>query len=133
MASSQAQQYRALLWLCTIAAIALLWPTIQGARGVLPHQVGLLSGITSALALFVGGYYGWKGAQIRIAERNKKADAIALITVAAFLKDKSEEELEKAAAKGGPVGEAARLVLERRRTGLTTRPSASIPKQPEIN
>lgn len=131
--SDQASQYRALLWLFTFAAIILLYPTIQGARGIMPREVGMLSGITSALALFAGGWYGWKGAKIRIAERNKKADAIALITVAAFLKDKSEADLEAASAKGGPVGEAARLILERRRTGLTTRPSAAIPKQPEIN
>ena len=131
--SDQASQYRAFLWLFTLMALVCLYPAYQGARGILPQSMGLLSGGLSVLSFFTGAWFGWKGAQLRIAERQKKADAVGLITLAAFLKDKSEEELEKAAAKGGPAGEAARLVLERRRTGLTTRPSASIPKQPEIN
>ena len=131
MSSSPASQYRAFLWLFTLAAIALLWPTIQGARRVLPESVGFLSGITSVLCLFTGAYFGWKGAQIRIEERNKRADAVALVMVAALLKDKSDAELEAAATKGGPAGEAARLILERRRSGL--RPSGQIPTQPEVN
>src|SRR5690348_12471022 len=131
--SDQASQYRSLLWLFVLTALICLYPAYQGARGKLPESMGLLSGGLSVVCLFTGAWFGWKGAQIRIAERQKKADAVALITLAAFLKDKSEEELEKAAAKGGPAGEAAQLVLERRRTGLTTRPSASIPKQPEVN
>ena len=126
-----ASQYRAFLWLFTLAAIVLLWPTIQGARGLLPESVGLMSGLTSMLCLFAGGYFGWKGAKIRIEERNKRADAVALVMVAALLKDKSDAELEAAATKGGPAGEAARLVLQRRRSGL--RPSQQIPTQPEIN
>ena len=129
--ANPAGQYRSLLWLFTLAAIALLWPTIQGARGILPESVGFMSGVTSMLSLFTGAYFGWKGAQIRIEERNKKADAIALMTVAVFLKDKTDAELEAAATKGGPAGEAARLILERRRSGL--RPSGTIPTQPEVN
>ena len=131
--SDQASQYRAFLWLFTLTAAVMLWPALQGVKGVIPPAMGMLSGVTSVACLFIGAYFGWKGAQIRIAERNRKADAVALITLAAFLKDKPEEELQKAIAKGGPAGQAASLVLERRRTGLTTRPSASIPKQPEIN
>lgn len=133
MASDQASQYRAFLWLFTLTAVVCLWPALQGLRGAVPRSVGLMSGLASVFCLFTGGYFGLKGAKIRIAEREKKADAIALITLAAFLKDKSETELQAAAAKGGPAAEAARLILERRRTGLTTRPSGSIPKQPEVN
>ena len=108
------------------------WPAIQGSRGKLPPSAGLLSGVAAVICLFAGAYFGWKGAQIKIAERAKKADAIALVTVAAFLKDKTDAELESAVTKGGPVGEAARLILERRRTGL--RPSSAHPApRPEIN
>lgn len=126
--SNQADQYRALLWLFTLTAVLCLWPAYQGARGTVPQSLGLLSGVLAVVSLFTGAWFGWKGAQIRIAERQKKADAVALITLAAFLKDKSDEELEKAVAKGGPAGEAARLVLQRRRNGLT-RPSQSASTQ----
>jgi len=131
--SSPASQYRAFLWLFTLTAAVMLWPALQGVKGTIPASMGMLSGLASVGCLFLGAYFGWKGAQIRIAERNRKADAVALITLAAFLRDKSEEDLQKAIAKEGPAGEAAALVIERRRTGLTTRPSAAIPKQPEVN
>lgn len=129
--ASSASQYRALLWIFTGMGLVCFWPAFQGSRGKLPPSAGLLSGMAAVICLFTGAYFGWKGAQIRIAERAKKADAIALVTVAAFLKDKTEAELEAAVTKGGPVGEAARLILERRRTGL--RPSGQSPSRPEVN
>src|SRR5689334_13992708 len=122
--SNQASQYRAFQWLFVMTAMACLWPAYQGVKGMIPEVMGLASGLASVLCLFLAGWYGWKGAQIRIAESNRKADAVALITMAAFLKDKTEAELEAAVAKGGPAGDAAAMILERRRTGLG-RPSAS--------
>ena len=119
--SKQASQYRSLLWLFTGAGLLCFWPVVEGAKGRIPPTMGLLSGGIAVLCFLTGAYFGWQGAKLRIAEREKKADAVALITVAAFLKDKSEAELQAAASKGGPVGEAARLILERRRSGL--RPS----------
>jgi hypothetical protein len=125
MASSQSDQYRALLWVFTGMGLLCFWPALQGARGKLTPAAGLMSGVAAVICLFAGAYFGWKGAQLRIAEREKKADAVALVMMAAFLKDKTEAELEAAATKGGPVGAAARLLLERRRTGL--RPSSAHP------
>ena len=75
------------------------------------------------LCLFTGAWFGVRGAKIRIAERQKKADAVALITIAAVLRDRDETELRSIVAKGGPAAEAARLVLERRKQGL--RPSGT--------
>lgn len=129
--SAQASQYRAFLYLFALAGLACFWVAIKGTRGTIPPALGLAAGGLGVLCLLLGGWFGLKGARIRMAERARKADAIALVTLAAFLKDKTEAELETAVAKGGPAGEAAALVLERRRTGL--RPSASIPTQPEIN
>src|SRR6478735_797565 len=123
MASSQASQYRGLLWLFTGVGLFCFYPAYLGGRGVVPPLYGLLAGIIAMLCLFTGAYFGWKGAQIRIADRAKKADAIALITLAAVLKDRDEAELLGVIAKGGPAAEAASLVLERRKIGL--RPSGT--------
>ena len=123
MASSQAEQYRGLLWLFTGAGLLCFWPIFEGARGHLPPAMGLLSGGIAVVCFMTGAYFGWQGAKVRIAEREKKADAVALVMMAAFLKDKTDAELEAAATKGGPVGEAARLLLERRKKGL--RPSGT--------
>ena len=120
--SNSASQYRGLLWLFTGAGLLCFWPLLEGARGHIPPAMGLLSGGIAMLCFLTGAWFGWRGAKIRIAERAKKADVIALMTVAVFLKDKTDAELEAAATKGGPAGEAARLMLERRRSGL--RPSS---------
>ena len=127
--AAPASEYRAMQWFFTLVGVGAFVPAIRGAQGSLPPMVGIATGVAGMLSLLVGGYFGWKGAQLRIADRARKADAAAMITLAAFLKDKSEAELEAAVAKGGPAGEAAALVLERRRHGLT-RPSGtqSIPK-----
>jgi hypothetical protein len=119
--SDQPSQYRAALYLFLFAGLACFWLAWKGSQGLFPPQLGLTIGLAGVGCLFTGGWFGIKGAKVRIEEQRKKADAIALITLAAFLKDKSDEELEKAIAKGGPAGEAAALVLERRRNGL--RPS----------
>lgn len=121
--SNQAGQYRAFLWLFTVvgaSAIGLAFVEHE----MMPPGMGIAASLAGIFAILIGGYFGWKGAQIRIAEREKKADAVALITLAAFLKDRSEEELTATAAKGGPAGEAAALILERRKNGLI-RPSGT--------
>lgn len=130
--SEQASQYRGLLWLFTAVGAVCFYPAYLGSRGMVEPAYGMVGGLLAILCLFTGAYFGWKGAQIKIAERAKKADALALITMAAVLKDRSEEELEKILKKGGDAGNAARLVLERRKQGLG-RQSREIPTQPEIN
>ena len=130
--ANQATQYRVFLYLFTLVGLVCFYVAYKGAQGLFAPELGVTVAALGILCLLAGGWYGMKGARLRIAEREKKADAIALVTLAAFLKDKSEEELQAAVAKGGPAGEAARLVLERRRTGLT-RPSQQVPSQPEIN
>ena len=123
--SNQASQYRGLLWLFTGVGLFCFYPAYLGGTGKLPPSYGLASGLLAMVCLFTGAYFGWKGAQIRIADRAKKADAIALITLAAVLKDRDEAELLAVIKKGGPAAEAAALVLERRKVGL--RPSSSHP------
>ena len=131
--SKQASSYRALLYLCSIAGLVCFFVAYKGSKGAISKEMGVTLAVLGLVCFLTGAWYGWRGAKIRIEEREKKADALALVMLAAVLKDKSEEELQVAMTKGGPAGDAARLVLERRRSGLTTRPSASIPTQPEIN
>lgn len=112
--SATTNQYRALLWLFAGVGLLCFWPAFQGATGGLPISVGLMSAGVGLLCLFTGAWFGWKGAQLRIAERERKAEAIALVTLAAFLKEKSEVELQGVIAKGGPAAAAAALILKRR-------------------
>ena len=132
MASSSASKYRALLYLCSIAGLLCFFVAYKGSKGAISKEMGVTLAVLGLVCFITGAWYGWRGAKIRIEEREKKADALGLVMLAGVLKDKSEEELQLAIKKGGPAGDAARLVLERRRTGLT-RPSSPIPTQPEIN
>ena len=130
--SAQANQYRGLLWLFTGVGFFLFYPAYLGTRGRIDPSTGMMCGLVGVLCLFTGAYFGWKGAQIKIAERARKADAIALVTLAAVLKDRDEGELLGVIKKGGPAADAARLVLERRKTGLRASGAHPAP-QPEIN
>ncbi|HEX7918188.1 MAG TPA: hypothetical protein VF454_02240 [Gemmatimonadales bacterium] len=130
--SKQAASYRALLYLCSIAGLLCFFVAYKGSKGALSKEMGVTLALLGLICFLTGAWYGWRGAKIRIEEREKKADALGLVMLAGVLKDKSEEELQLAMKKGGPAGEAARLVLERRKTGLT-RPSQQIPTQTEIN
>ncbi len=130
--SKQASSYRALLYLCSIAGLLCFFVAYKGSKGALSKEMGVTLALLGLVCFLTGAWYGWRGAKVRIEEREKKADALGLVMLAAVLKDKSEAELEVAVAKGGPAGEAAAMVLERRRHGLT-RPSQQVPTQPEIN
>ena len=127
--SDQPSQYRAALYLFSITGFACFWVAWKGTQGLFPPQISLTIGLLGVGCLFTGGWFGIKGARLKLEERQKKADAIAMITLAAFLKDKSDEDLEKAIAKGGPAGEAAALVLERRRNGLRASKPIAVPPE----
>lgn len=116
--SNQATQYRALLYVSSMVGLFCFYVAYKGSRGLLAPAMGVALALTGIVCFLAGAWFGWKGARIRIAEREKKAEAIALVTLAAFLKDRSDEELKATVAKGGQAGEAAKMVLERRRHGL---------------
>ena len=110
-----ARQYRAAMWLMVLVAGAALVPAIQGARGIVPHGLGLASGGLSVGALVLAAVLGLKGQRIAAAARAREAERIALVIVAGMLKDKSDAELEPIARQEGSAGHAARLILDRRR------------------
>jgi hypothetical protein len=103
------------MWLFVLVAAAALVPAILGARGRVPQALGLLSGAASVAGLFLAGAFGLKGHRITVEEREKVAARAALVMLAAALKDRAEAELEALARKPGSAGEAARMVLARRR------------------
>jgi len=132
MSSKAASQYRTLLYVFAFAGIMLFYLAYKGSQGLFTASMGVTLAVLGIVCFITGAWYGWRGAQIRLQEQQKRADAVALITLAAFLKDRSEEELQATVLKGGDAGKAAAAVLERRRTGLT-RSSQQIPVPPEGN
>lgn len=112
---AESRQYRAAMWLMVLVAGMALVPAIQGARGIVPHSLGFASGALSAAALFLAAVLGLKGQRIAAAARGREAERTALVIVAGMLKDKPDDELEPISRQDGPVGQAARMILDRRR------------------
>jgi hypothetical protein len=103
------------MWLFVLVAAGALVPAIEGARGRIPRSLGLLSGVAAVAGLFLAGAFGLKGHRIARDEREKAAARAALVMLAAALKDRADPELEALARQAGSAGEAARMVLARRR------------------
>lgn len=112
---SESRQYRAAMWLMALLAVVALVPAIAGARGVVPPGLGVASGALSVAALLLAGALGLKGLRLAASARDKEAERIALVIVAGMLRDKSSEELEPLTRQEGPAGDAARMILARRR------------------
>ncbi|HET7024707.1 MAG TPA: hypothetical protein VFI39_05840 [Gemmatimonadales bacterium] len=98
-----------------LLAVVALVPAIAGARGVVPPGLGVASGALSVAALLLAGALGLKGLRLAASARDKEAERIALVIVAGMLRDKSSEELEPLTRQEGPAGDAARMILARRR------------------
>jgi hypothetical protein len=103
------------MWFFLVLAILLLAVAIAGARGVVPRMIGLIS---------VGGFFffltcavllGYQARRAAIHDRDQGTASSMLVLMAGMLKDQDDATLERIAGAGGPAGEAASLLLERRR------------------
>ena len=123
-----ARQYRAAMWLFALLGLVALVPAIQGARGTLPRQVGVLAAVVSVAGLFLAAAFGLRGRRVVVEAREREASRLALVMLAGMLKDRPLEELDALSGQEGSAGEAARMLLDRRREdeGRARRP----PKAP---
>ncbi|MFI5235693.1 MAG: hypothetical protein ACHQXA_08285 [Gemmatimonadales bacterium] len=113
--SPQARQYRVAMWLLTVVAVAALVPAVQGIRGAIPQPIGLAAGGIAVAAFVLGGRFGLRGIRIAREQRERDAARTALVLMAGMLRRQSDAQLEAFATREGEIGEAARLLLERRR------------------
>lgn len=110
-----ARQYRAAMWLFALLGVVALVPAVQGIRGVVPRGLGLLSGGLSVAGLFLSALFGLRGRRVVVEAREREASRLALVMLAGMLKDRPLEELEALSGQEGSAGEAARMLLDRRR------------------
>ncbi|MGH7532076.1 MAG: hypothetical protein ACREL4_02185 [Gemmatimonadales bacterium] len=112
---SASRQYRAAMWLMVLLAAAALVPAIQGARGSIPRGLGAAAGGLSIAGLILAAILGLKGQRLAAAAREREAARIALVILAGMLKGMSDEKLEPLARQDDAAGQAARMILARRR------------------
>jgi hypothetical protein len=117
------------MWFFVVVAAAVAVPAFQGLRGTVAPTIGLASGVMSCVSLLLGARFGWRARQTLVEDRAREAARLALVMLAGVLRDRSDAELEALSAREGPTGEAARLVLERRREDAR-RPPRTAPPPP---
>ena len=103
------------MWLFIVLAAALLILGFAGARGIVSHQVGLLSTGGFFFALACAILFGYRSRRVMLEDRERGSATTMLVMMAGMLKDQDDTALERIARAGGPAGEAAALLLERRR------------------
>jgi hypothetical protein len=105
------------MWLFVLLGLAFAVFGLAGALRVLPPEIGLLSLGGFFFALVCAVLLGYKSRQAAMEDRSRGSATSMLVMMAGMLKDETDETLERIAARGGPAGDAARLILEKRRAG----------------
>lgn len=103
------------MWFFILLGLAFLALALAGARGILPPVVGLLSLGGFFFCLICAILLGYQSRQIALAERSGYAATSMLVIMAGMLKDESDETLQRIADQGGPAGDAASMLLQKRR------------------
>lgn len=103
------------MWLFALLGLAFLGAALAGARRLLPPTIGLLSlgGFFFCLACTI--LLGYQSRKSTLENRTGYAATSMMIMMASMLKEESDETLERIAEKGGPAGDAASLLLQKRR------------------
>lgn len=105
---------RVLIWLVASAGAIALAVAFAGVKGWVPQSLGLVSAGLFVICLLLVAVIGWQRHRQTLADREAAARGQMIVMIAARLKTQDDEALEAMAARGGPAGEAAKLVLEGR-------------------
>ena len=87
---------------------------IAGIKGWVSQPVGLVSAGLFVICLLLVAVIGWQRHRQTLVDRETAARGQMIVMIAARLKTQDDEALQAMAARGGPAGEAAMLVLEGR-------------------
>lgn len=104
------------MWCFLGLAAPLLVLALAGLREVVQPEVGL-AGLTGFFAcLLIALYFGVRLRRVALEAKTRSGESAMLIMMAGMLKGEDDATLEQIASRGGPAGQAALLLLEKRRT-----------------
>lgn len=110
-----ARPYRIGMWVFLVLGLPLIALALAGLKRLVPPAVGAL-GITGFFAcIFVALLFGLRARRAALEDRERTAASGLLVMMAGMLKHQDDATLESIATKGGPAGDAAALLLQRRR------------------
>jgi hypothetical protein len=105
---------RGLIWLVAIAGAIALAVAFAGIKGWVTRPLGMVSAGLFVICLLLVAVIGWQRHRQTLVDRETAARGQMIVMIAARLKTQDDEALEAMVARGGPAGEAAKLVLEGR-------------------
>lgn len=115
--SDAARQLRRQMWTVAGAAGVAFVMAAAGARGILPRELGLISGGAGVLALGLAVMIGLQVRRQALADREIEGRRAMIVALTATLGDQDEATLERIAATRGAPADVARMLLEARRAG----------------
>jgi hypothetical protein len=113
--SNRAHSLRVLTRTLSFFAGLLVLAGFASVKGWIPRETG---GSILLMLVAVGLAAGWSGLRTRrqaLADRDKESGNAIFLAIAAQLGQQDDATLERIQAKGGPAGEAAKLILTERR------------------
>ena len=103
------------MWFFVLLGLALLAAALAGARRVLPPAIGLICLAGFFFCLICAILLGYQSGKAAAEDRAGHAATSMLVMMASLLKEESDETLQRIADKGGPAGDAASMLLQKRR------------------
>jgi hypothetical protein len=113
--SQGAQEYRRAMWLSVLMGVAGFVVGIGAIRGSVAPSLGTLGFTVGVGALVLAAWFGLQVRARTLADREREASGTLTVLLAAQLRDRDDATLETMAQRGGPAGEAARLILQGRK------------------
>ena len=114
--TDSARPYRIGTWVFLVLGLPLLGLAAGGLKRLVPTAVGVL-GITGFFAcILMALLFGLRARRIALEDRARNAAGSMLVMMAGMLNRQDDATLENLAAKGGPAGEAAALLLQNRKS-----------------
>ena len=111
-----ARPYRIGMWVFLVLGLPLLALALAGLKRLVAPAMGAL-GITGFFAcILMALLFGLRTRRATMEDRARIAASGLLVMMAGKLKQQDDATLESIAAKGGPAGDAATLLLENRKS-----------------
>ncbi len=124
--SESARQYRAAMWFMIVIATASMIGIAAALKGKVPRDLGRVAGLSLVAATTFAIHLSLVGHRRALADRDAQTRNDLVLMLIAQLGRQDDAALERIAAKGGPAGEAATLILKGRseKRARSSEPSA---------
>jgi hypothetical protein len=109
--SERARGLHAIMWVLLAFTVVLMLLGFGGTKGWVPVNIGISALILSFATALGAGWLAAKAHAHAIADREKQSHGTMIVAIAAQLGQQDDESLRKMQTRGGPAGEAARLIL----------------------